>query len=265
MIAIRLTARTSDATRPPWASAGNYWLDAFKESGLKNADVMKKASALADEVKSQKVLKEAQQSLRQQSEELEPFEKALHLLRSGRYKCSKMHKAAVDSGSDLDSTKNKNDSACSSSSSMVTISTWELPACKDRAEKTDIRNIIRNARGTSRLVMSASTDYGLPTTSKMAYITIDFSNFIHFKEHLSATVSTSGLLVRTDLKVNRAQVYARRTSTRPTTEDISAWVPYGDDLCDLPLSAYYELDGDYVEYYLGEPERQFFLTEPLKR
>ncbi|KAF9983210.1 hypothetical protein BGZ75_005316 [Mortierella antarctica] len=97
---------------------------------------------------------------------------------------------------------------------------------------------------------------------KMAYITVDFSNFMHFKEHLSATVSTSGLLKWTNIKVNGAHVYARRTSTRPMSEDISAWVPYGDDLCDLPLKAYYTLDGDYVEYQLGDPERQFFLIEP---
>ncbi|KAF9953502.1 hypothetical protein BGZ72_005358 [Mortierella alpina] len=100
----------------------------------------------------------------------------------------------------------------------------------------------------------------------MAYITVSFSNFMHFKEHLSATVSTSNLLARTDIKVNRAQVYARRISSRPSSEDISAWVPYGDDLCDLPLTAYYTLDGDYVEYHLGEPEREFFLPEPpMKR
>ncbi|KAF9929067.1 hypothetical protein BGZ67_006597 [Mortierella alpina] len=99
----------------------------------------------------------------------------------------------------------------------------------------------------------------------MAYITVDFSNFMHFKEHLSATVSTSGLLKWTNIKVNGAHVYARRTSTRPMSEDISAWVPYGDDLCDLPLKAYYTLDGDYVEYQLGDPERQFFLIEPSKQ
>ncbi|KAF9555372.1 hypothetical protein EC968_009010 [Mortierella alpina] len=99
----------------------------------------------------------------------------------------------------------------------------------------------------------------------MAYITVEFSNFMHFKEHLNATVSTSRLFVRTDLKVNHAHVYARRTSTRPSSEDISAWVPYGDNLCDLPLSAYYTLNGDYVEYLLGEPEREFFLIEAPKQ
>ncbi|CAO3566941.1 unnamed protein product [Mortierella alpina] len=98
----------------------------------------------------------------------------------------------------------------------------------------------------------------------MAYITVDFSNFMHFKEHLSATVLKSDLLVRTDIKVNGAHVYARRTSTRPASEDISAWVPYGDDLCDLPLVAYYTLEGDYVEYQLGDPERQFFLIGPSR-
>ncbi|KAF9567265.1 hypothetical protein EC968_003469 [Mortierella alpina] len=88
------------------------------ESGLTKVEVFEKASALADEVKSQEKVvkyalklldsdttrsefKDAQQTLRKHREELEPLEEALRLLRNEKYKYNKMHKAAVDSGSDV--------------------------------------------------------------------------------------------------------------------------------------------------------------------
>ncbi|KAF9426396.1 hypothetical protein BGZ76_002784 [Entomortierella beljakovae] len=93
----------------------------------------------------------------------------------------------------------------------------------------------------------------------MAYITIAFDNFLEFKNYLSPAARTSALFVKTALKVNRADVFARRVSNMPSSEDISAWVPYGGNLCDLPLTGFYSLDDDYIEYHLGEPEREFFL------
>lgn len=184
----------------------NYWSDAYNECGLTKAEVFEKASALADEVKAQEKvvrskrkkvasslqaqtdlkdalkllnsdttrseLKAAQQSLRKHREELEPLEEALRLLRSERYKYNKMHKAAVDAGGDLDFTKKEDDSAGRSSSSKVTIPTWDLPACEDRADKTDLTDLIRNARGTNRIIAFGGTDYGLVTMAETVPLTL---------------------------------------------------------------------------------------------
>ncbi|KAF9557900.1 hypothetical protein EC968_007395 [Mortierella alpina] len=184
----------------------NYWLDAFIESGLTKAEVFEKASAMADQVKLQEKevrskrkqvtsslhiqtalkdalklldsdstrieLKDAQQTLRKHREELEPLEEALQLLKNEQYKYNKMHKAAIESGSDVESVKNKDGSAGRSSSSKMTVPTWEVPACEDRADKMDIRNLICNARGTNKLVTVAGTDYGLVTMVETVPLTL---------------------------------------------------------------------------------------------
>ncbi|KAG0031690.1 hypothetical protein BGZ81_000780 [Podila clonocystis] len=95
----------------------------------------------------------------------------------------------------------------------------------------------------------------------MAYITIDFSNFELFKDHLNTKIELpNAFLGKTNLRVNHSNVYARKVSNRPSVEDISSWVPYGDGLCDLPLKGFWTLGEKYVEYHLSDPEHEFYLV-----
>ncbi|KAF9965940.1 hypothetical protein BGZ70_003732 [Mortierella alpina] len=184
----------------------NYWLDAFVESGLTKEEVFAKAAALADDVKEQEKevkakrrkvstslkiqtalkdndmlekssasrnkLKEAQQTLRLHREELEPLEEALRSLRSDRYRYNKMEKAAAEATTDLTSRKHELDTRQQSGAKTETVPTWDRPACEDKAEKTDIRELIRSTRGTSKLVTVAGTDYGFVTMSETVPLTI---------------------------------------------------------------------------------------------
>ncbi|KAG0342229.1 hypothetical protein BG000_006148 [Podila horticola] len=94
----------------------------------------------------------------------------------------------------------------------------------------------------------------------MAYITIDFSNFELFKDHLNTKIELPNtFLGKTNLRVNNASVYARKVTDRPSVGDISSWAPYGGGLCDLPLKGFWTLgdafDGNHgndsycVEYF----------------
>ncbi|GJJ69708.1 hypothetical protein EMPS_02056 [Entomortierella parvispora] len=92
----------------------------------------------------------------------------------------------------------------------------------------------------------------------MAYITIDFSEFLQFKTALASVAVESDLLVRTSLKYDESFISARLSTAKPKPQDITNWTPYGANRCDLPLHGAFNVEGKgWIEYHIGEPRLVF--------
>ncbi|KAF9973034.1 hypothetical protein BGZ75_001284, partial [Mortierella antarctica] len=201
-----VVSRYEERRRYSRGQPSNYWLDAFKDSGLTKQEAFQKASALADEVKAQervvkaqrkkvnsslqvqtalkddlkqsksdaaqKELKDAQQILRKNREELYPLEETLQMLKQDRYRWNKIQKAAADYDNADDPKRDETGRTQQPRAKKDTVPTWELPACEDRVNKIDLRDLVSNARGKDRLITFAGSDYGLVTMSETIPLTL---------------------------------------------------------------------------------------------
>ena len=95
----------------------------------------------------------------------------------------------------------------------------------------------------------------------MSWIKISWDEFLAFKSAVESVAVEAVFITKTNFKYGEAFVYARTCPDQPTSDDISAWVPYGEkkDRCDLPMKGAYSLgEGKgWLEYQIGDPRHIF--------